>query len=160
MGVVVVLWAPFLLKKGSFYIIGKQTSGFLCSQFYMLVLFLCPHEIRWNLITNLDQLIITATRLRKMQCKWWVIQQLLPKTEAILRPNQTKRSNTKVFGGKLGNTVWRRLQKKKPQQTHPHRRQQVVCPEWWNWDTIEISGHLMRQVHIMIFLNSIGFGTS
>ena len=33
-GVALILWVPCLLKKGSFYIIGKQTSGFPCSQLY------------------------------------------------------------------------------------------------------------------------------
>ena len=35
LGVAVILWVPCLLKKESFYIIGKQTSGFLCSQLYI-----------------------------------------------------------------------------------------------------------------------------
>ena len=34
-GVAVILWAPCLLEKGSFYVIGKQTSGLLCSQLYV-----------------------------------------------------------------------------------------------------------------------------
>ena len=34
-GVAVILWAPCLLKKGSFHIIGKQTSSLLCSQLYI-----------------------------------------------------------------------------------------------------------------------------
>ena len=42
-GVVVILWALCLLKKGSFYIIGKQTSGLLCSQLY---LFSIDHNVR------------------------------------------------------------------------------------------------------------------
>ena len=37
-GVAVILWSPCLLKKGSFYIIGKQTSGLLCSQLYITLL--------------------------------------------------------------------------------------------------------------------------
>ena len=36
-GVAVILWAPCLLKKGSFYIIGKQTNGLLCSPLYVLL---------------------------------------------------------------------------------------------------------------------------
>ena len=39
MGVAVILWAPCLPKKGSFYIIGKQKSGLLCSQLYACLLY-------------------------------------------------------------------------------------------------------------------------
>ena len=34
-GAALILWVPCLLKKGSFNIIGKQTSGLLCSQLYI-----------------------------------------------------------------------------------------------------------------------------
>ena len=38
-GMAVILWAPCLLKKGSFYIIGKLTSGLLCFQLYIVLFF-------------------------------------------------------------------------------------------------------------------------
>ena len=43
-GVAVNLWASCLLKKGSFYIIGKQTSGFPCSILYIMKVVEFPSE--------------------------------------------------------------------------------------------------------------------
>ena len=67
LGVAVVLWAPCLLKKWSFYIIGKQTSGFLCSQLYIQthLCMQCKEILFWNTQQHQERaLLLTLTDVK------------------------------------------------------------------------------------------------
>ena len=58
-----ILWAPCLLKKCSFYIIGEQTSGLFCSQFYLKGL---GSKVTWSTYQSIYSLVIFLKFLKEI----------------------------------------------------------------------------------------------
>ena len=87
-----ILWAPCLLKKRSFYIIGKQTSVFLCSQLYLFIW----NKLDWmgckSILNEPNSIFIDSTTHLITNSRW-----IFKNHDFFISPNNKVKKQTKKY---------------------------------------------------------------